>query len=102
MSTATTKNGSSSDTMSQVLSNASMVGNRVAQGAEIAADRTEKIVKKYPLAAVGIAVGGGVLLGALVYRLFNPQKSVQQQLHLDTAAEVGGRLLQQMIKRIAR
>lgn len=102
MSTATTKNGTNHDNMAQVLSTASMVGNRVAEGAEIAADRTEKMVKKYPLAAVGIALGGGVLVGALMYRLFNPQKSVQQQLHLDTAAEVGARLVKQMINRIAR
>lgn len=39
-----------------------------------AADYTEKSVKKYPLAAIGIALGGGVLLGTLGTILFMPKE----------------------------
>ena len=39
-----------------------------------AADYTEKNVKKYPLAAIGIALGGGVLLGTLGTLLFTPKE----------------------------
>ena len=40
-----------------------------------AADSTEKNVKKYPLAAVGIALGSGVVLGTLGTLLFTPKKT---------------------------
>ncbi len=38
-----------------------------------AAEYTEKNVKKYPLAAVGIALGSGVVLGTLGTLLFRPR-----------------------------
>lgn len=38
------------------------------------AEQTEKNVKKYPLAAIGIALGSGVVLGTLGTLLFTPKE----------------------------
>jgi ElaB/YqjD/DUF883 family membrane-anchored ribosome-binding protein len=42
-------------------------------GATWATTRTEKIVRQYPLASVGIAFGGGAALGFLAYRFLVPR-----------------------------
>jgi|CXWL01.1.fsa_nt_gi hypothetical protein len=45
----------------------------VQDGATRAGATTEKAVRKYPLAAVGVSLGTGVALGAIGYRLMNPK-----------------------------
>jgi ElaB/YqjD/DUF883 family membrane-anchored ribosome-binding protein len=44
------------------------------QGITKVADATEDTVRKYPLAAVGIALGTGIALGALVTGLAMPRR----------------------------
>lgn len=44
-------------------------------GATWASTKTERLVRQYPLASVGVAFGGGAALGILAYRLFAPRRS---------------------------
>jgi ElaB/YqjD/DUF883 family membrane-anchored ribosome-binding protein len=62
-----------------VLQHAAQVGEKaldaVQDGAVQAASRTEKLVRKYPLASLGVAFGGGAAIGVLVYGLFAGRRS---------------------------
>lgn len=67
----------SSSDLSPAIDAAVEVGQKVIDvvqdGALYAGEKTEKVVKKYPLAAVGISLGTGVALGALGYKMFAPK-----------------------------
>jgi hypothetical protein len=52
---------------------AGKVLDAVQSGAGTAALKTEKAVRKYPLAAVAVALGSGVAVGALVHRALVPR-----------------------------
>lgn len=53
------------------------VGTKALEAAQDAATRavtsTERLVRQYPLASVGVAFGGGAVLGILAYRLLVPR-----------------------------
>ncbi len=49
----------------------------VQDGAIYAGEKTEKAVKKYPLAAVGISLGTGIALGAIGYKMFAPKPRIR-------------------------
>jgi ElaB/YqjD/DUF883 family membrane-anchored ribosome-binding protein len=51
----------------------SKAANAAGEGLTKVADATEDTVRKYPLAAVGVALGCGVALGALVTGLAMPR-----------------------------
>ncbi len=46
-----------------------------------AADTTEKVVKAHPLKSVGLALGGGILLGAIAARAFHRQMTMAEMFH---------------------
>ena len=52
---------------------AGKVLDAVQSGAGTAALKTEKAVRKYPLAAVAVALGSGVAVGALAHRALAPR-----------------------------
>src|SRR5439155_23410540 len=60
-----------------VISSVKQFGNKAAAAASEqigkVADVTEKNVRKYPLAAIGIALGSGIALGTLGTILFTPR-----------------------------
>lgn len=43
-------------------------------GAKVVVAQTEKSVKKYPLGAIGVALGSGIVLGVVGTRMFTPRK----------------------------
>ena len=56
-------------------------GRSAGAGITKAADATEDTVRKYPLAAVGIAMGAGVCVGALTVGLLMPRpKTLTQRI----------------------
>jgi ElaB/YqjD/DUF883 family membrane-anchored ribosome-binding protein len=59
----------------------SRAANAAGQGLSKAADVTEDTVRKYPLAAVGVAMGAGVAIGALAASLLMPRpKTLTQRI----------------------
>lgn len=46
-----------------------------------AASSTEKVVKANPLASLGVALGGGVLLGVLAAKLFSHKPTLAESFH---------------------
>lgn len=46
-----------------------------------AANRTEKIVKAHPLKSVGVALGGGFLLGAMAFKAFGHKTTLSEAVH---------------------
>jgi hypothetical protein len=89
MSTNTTHHTNHSDKSilnpiaNQALDTAKDLGARAVEAAGEGFDKaqamTEKTVRKYPLAAVGVAIGSGVALGVWGYRLLNPPKPTLTQ-----------------------
>ncbi len=67
----------------QAFDTAKDLGARAVEAAGEGLDRaqimTERTVRKYPLAAVGVAIGSGVALGVLGYRMLNPPKPTLTQ-----------------------
>lgn len=49
----------------------------VQNGATKAAGATERVVRKYPMTAIGVAFGGGLAIGWLGYRLTAPKRVVR-------------------------
>ena len=70
-------NGGSKQVPDQVITAAKEYGNKAAAiaGEQLGklAETTEQKVKRYPLAAIGIAAGCGVVLGTLGTLLFTPK-----------------------------
>lgn len=46
-----------------------------------AAGSTEKVVKANPLTSVGVALGGGILLGALAAKVFTHKQTLGETIH---------------------
>ena len=46
-----------------------------------AAGSTEKVVKLHPLTSVGIALGGGILLGAIAAKAFSHTPTLAETVH---------------------
>jgi ElaB/YqjD/DUF883 family membrane-anchored ribosome-binding protein len=71
-------NGGEKQIQDQVLGAAKQFGTKAVSvtGEQLGriAEQTEKNVRKYPLAAIGIALGSGVLLGTLGTLLFTPKE----------------------------
>ena len=67
----------------QLVNRAREIGSRAAAvaGEQVGklAEQTEKSVRKYPMAAVGIALGSGVVLGTLGALLFTPRPPTMQE-----------------------
>jgi ElaB/YqjD/DUF883 family membrane-anchored ribosome-binding protein len=65
----------------QALDAARQFGRSAGQGITKVADATEDTVRKYPLAAMGIAMGAGVAIGALTVGLLMPRpKTLSQRI----------------------
>ena len=62
--------------------------NAVSDTAANVSDTTGEVVKKYPLASVGIAFAGGALLGAVAYRLLAPKPTWFERLGLLAVANM--------------
>ncbi|MBL8950916.1 MAG: hypothetical protein JNK82_09085 [Myxococcaceae bacterium] len=73
-----------------VMKNAKDFANIAGDQLGRAADLTEKQVKKYPLPAIGIAVGAGIGLGVLGTLLFRPRQQTLMNRFEDL--ELGSRL----------
>lgn len=45
-----------------------------------AAHGTQRLVREYPLASIGVVLGGGVVIGALAHRLFEHHQTFGEAL----------------------
>ncbi|GEM_PF-3238808 len=70
----------SNSTLNDAIDAAREAGTVAQKNIVIAADRTEKMVKARPLAAIGLALGGGFILGAVLTKVFSHQMTIGEQI----------------------
>ncbi len=86
MTTARTTNHSTNghDKLSAItdaLETAREAGTVAQKSIVAAAGKTEKMVKQYPLSSVGIALGGGFLLGAFAVKALAHKPTLGESIH---------------------
>jgi len=69
-----------SDAAATVQAKVTDAGSKVQAKASTAASRAQKLVREHPLVTVGLALGGGLVLGAVAQRLFSHRQSFGEAL----------------------